>query len=95
MEYVTRVVNIDDVKDVLFDMSPHKAPGIDGFPAFFFQKGWNKLKGDLLNFVTRAFTDGCLPNEVTDSLVVLIPKVSPPKRITQFRCSVFTRLRTS
>ncbi|XVE48701.1 hypothetical protein DITRI_Ditri01bG0023300 [Diplodiscus trichospermus] len=42
MELVIRPILLDDVKKALFDMAPYKAPGVDGFPAFFFQKGYQK-----------------------------------------------------
>lgn len=58
-----------DVKAAIFDMSSHKAPGIDGFPASFFQKGWESMRMDVLNFVTKVFVEGYLPKEVANSLV--------------------------
>lgn len=65
-------------------MSSHKTPGINGFHAFLFQKGWDSLKLDLFHFVTKAFEDGSLQKETTDSLVVLILKVIHHKRLTLF-----------
>lgn len=56
------------LKKPLFEMSPHKALGIDGFPASFLKKGWESLKTDLLNFVSQVFSNRCVPKEVTDSL---------------------------
>lgn len=85
MDSVTREMILEYVHAPLFDMSPHKASGIDGLHASFYQKGWDSLKFDLLQFVSKAFEDGYLPKETTDLLVVLIPKVSHPERLAQFR----------
>lgn len=56
------------------------------------------MKDDLLNFVKEAFVTGRLPPEVLTSLVVLIPKVAIPKRVSQFRpislCTVMYKLVT-
>lgn len=53
---------------------------------------------DLLNYVTCAFSNGFLPQEVTDSLVVLIPKVHPLEKVSQFcpiaLCTVLYKLIT-
>lgn len=35
---LTKEVDSNDVKKALFDMSPNKSPGFDGFPVGFFQK---------------------------------------------------------
>lgn len=56
------------------------------------------MKDDLLQFVLDAFNTGRLPPDVVVSLVVLIPKVAAPERISQFRsislCSVLYKLVT-
>lgn len=63
MNLIKRIVGLENVKEALFYMSPQKAPGIDGFPASFFQKSWDILKLDLFKFVTTAFEDGKLPRK--------------------------------
>lgn len=81
-----------DVKYALFDMSHHKAPGVDGIPASFYQKGWNIMGQDLIKFVQHAFVSGMIPNTLNTTSMVLIPKVSQLKRASQFRpinlCSI-------
>lgn len=44
-------VTMDDEKHALFEMSLHKAPGVDDYPMTFFQKNWNVIKSNFLSFV--------------------------------------------
>ena len=37
-----------EIRDGLFQMSPSKAPGVDGFTAAFFQRHWDLIKIDLV-----------------------------------------------
>ena len=53
-----------------------KAPGPDGFHAFFYKEFW-PIVGDLvIDVVISFFTIGCLPKEANCSLIVLIPKTT-------------------
>ncbi|KAK1620952.1 hypothetical protein QYE76_026469 [Lolium multiflorum] len=63
-----------EVKEALLQMFPLKAPGPDGYPAFFFQKHWDICGPD----VTRAVLSIVQGNEsaeiINDTILVLIPK---------------------
>jgi hypothetical protein len=37
-----------EISDALFQMGPLKAPGPDGFPARFYQRHWETLRGDVV-----------------------------------------------
>lgn len=66
-------------------MHPNKSPGVDGFPAGFFQKTWN-VTGDLLVSLSRsAFSNGMIDDQLNRTIIVLIPKIDNPERISQFR----------
>nr|XP_051221174.1 uncharacterized protein LOC127339353 [Lolium perenne] len=69
----------DDVKKALFQMFPLKAPGPDGYPAFFFQKHWDICGPD----VTRAVLSIVQGNEsaeiINDTILVIIPKLDMMK----------------
>lgn len=61
-----------------------------------FEKNWNVLKSDLLSFVQNCFWPDIIPNALNVILIVMIPKVECPEKITQFRpislCSVLDKL---
>lgn len=75
----------DEVKTSLFDMAPYKAPGPDGLPAGFYQKTWDIVGDSICSLVTNYFETGVLPNGLNDTLISLIPKVTHPESVTQFR----------
>ncbi|CAN0877256.1 LINE-1 retrotransposable element ORF2 protein [Linum grandiflorum] len=73
-------------------MGPLKSPGKDGFHPLFFQKCWDTVGPDLVNFVVACFRNPSLIPSINETIVVLIPKIDKPVDMTQFRpislCSV-------
>lgn len=47
----------EEIKSALFQMGPTKAPGLDGFPALFYQTHWDFMEEDICQAV-RSFLDG-------------------------------------
>ena len=74
-----------EVEAALFQMAPSKAPGVDGFNAGFFQTHWQLLKASVVPAVLGFLNGGELPEEVNKTLLVLIPKVSNPQELSQYR----------
>jgi hypothetical protein len=74
-----------EVKNALFEMSPWKAPGPDGFPAGFYQKSWNIVGDTMCDFVRTVWDNPSKISEVNKTDICLIPKVSHPEVVTQFR----------
>ncbi|KAL9675160.1 hypothetical protein QQ045_003361 [Rhodiola kirilowii] len=89
---------LEEVRRALFQMSPTKAPGLDGFPAIFFQKHWEEINGvigmEVLNFLNH----GVLDQLLNRTEIVLIPKVKSPRRMEDLRpislCNVVMKLIT-
>lgn len=74
-----------EIADALFQIGPLKAPGPDGYPARFFQRNWSTLKDDVLAAVKDFFRTGIMPEGVNSTCIVLIPKISNPARMSDYR----------
>ena len=68
----------EEISDALFQIGPLKAPGVDGFPARFYQRNWATLKDEVINAVKLFFATGRMPEGVNDMAIVLIPRVDKP-----------------
>jgi hypothetical protein len=78
-------------------MGPTKAPGLDGFPALFYQTHWEFFKEEICNAIRRFLCGGDIPEGSCDSIIVLIPKVAKLKHLNNFALLAYatstTRLR--
>ncbi|KAL9659592.1 hypothetical protein QQ045_024399 [Rhodiola kirilowii] len=81
-----------------FSLGPLKAPGIDGFPAVFYQKFWEKVKASVVSKVRRFWMDGFLDKEMNKTLITLIPKKKDADRMEDWRpislCTVAVKIIT-
>jgi hypothetical protein len=74
----------EEIEAALFQMGPTKAPGLDGFPAMFYQTHWDFFKKEIYNTVRSFLNGGEIPDGLCDSIIVLISKVSKPKHLKNF-----------
>jgi hypothetical protein len=86
----------DEIKAALFQMGPTKAPGPDGFPALFSQTHWEFLKEEICCAVRSFLAGDEIPAGFCDSVIVLIPKVTNPQHLKNFRlislCNVLYKI---
>ena len=66
-------------------MFPTKAPGPDGLPAHFFQKNWDLCREEVTGIVLRILNGEDSVEEINKNFIVIIPKVSKPTLLSQFR----------
>jgi hypothetical protein len=87
MEHTCLKANISnlEVRTALFAMAPWKAPGPDGFPAGFYQNGWNYMGESLCDFVKSVWNNPTDVSAVNLTDICLIPKVNKPEFVSQFR----------
>ncbi|GJX84964.1 RNA-directed DNA polymerase, eukaryota, reverse transcriptase zinc-binding domain protein [Tanacetum coccineum] len=82
---MVRMVNDEEIKTAMFQIDGNKAPGPDGFSAYFFKKSWSIVGTDVCNAVKEFFRTGKLLNEVNSTLISLIPKILTHDKVTDFR----------
>lgn len=86
----------EEVWNALLDMGDLKAPGADGLPVIFYKKFWSlvgdKVKGEVL----AVLNGGDMLIGWNDTVIVLIPKTSPPETLKDIRpislCNVVYKL---
>ena len=79
-------------------MHPLKSSGSDGFHAYFYQHNWQIVGEDIVKFIQTLFLIACIPDDLTQIKLVLIPKVPNPESVTQLRsislCNTLYKLLT-
>ncbi|XP_074291748.1 uncharacterized protein LOC141618543 [Silene latifolia] len=87
-----------EVRCAVFQLGPTKSPGPDGIPALFYQKYWYHIKDDVTNAVLSMLTTGHILKSFNSTNIALIPKVSSPETVDQFRsislCNVIMKIVT-
>lgn len=78
-------LNDDEIQKALFDMSPWKAPGPDGYPAGFYQQAWDIVGSSIISFIRQAWLQPDILKTVNHTNICLIPKTAHPEFVNQFR----------
>ncbi|XP_022024451.1 uncharacterized protein LOC110924768 [Helianthus annuus] len=84
-EFMVRQVTDDEIKKAIFSIAGNKAPGPDGYTSVFFKRAWNEVGNDVCCAVKEFFHNGKLLQQLNHTVVSIIPKVSTPDSITNYR----------
>ncbi|KAL8122725.1 hypothetical protein AgCh_010922 [Apium graveolens] len=82
---LTASVNDDLIYNTLKKMKTNKSPGPDGVNVEFFLATWCTTGTDFCDSIKSFFDTGFLPSGVNSTLISLIPKVSSPTKMVDFR----------
>lgn len=98
LEHVQADPTDAEIKEAIFAMGAFKAPGPDALHPIFYQSNWEIVGKVVCRVVKQAFHD---PNSIADingTLLVLIPKVEAPEKLSQYRpinlCNVVYKIIT-
>ncbi|WVZ90520.1 hypothetical protein U9M48_036814 [Paspalum notatum var. saurae] len=68
-----------------FDMKTVAAPGPNGFGVLFFQKFWDKIKGDMLRMFQDFYEGDLGIQRLNYGVITLVPKIKEAREIKQYR----------
>jgi hypothetical protein len=83
-DLLTSPCSEEEVKKAIFQMEHNKAPGLDGFPAEFYQSFWDTIKMDLLHMFSVLHAEQLELFLLNFGEVILLPKVNEAERIQQY-----------
>nr|GEY57953.1 hypothetical protein [Tanacetum cinerariifolium] len=92
---MVREVTNDEIKATMFDIGNDRSLDPDGYTFVFFKKGWDIVGQDICNAVRDFFSNILILKEINHTFLALIPKVSTPLRVNDYRPNVimlFTNL---
>ncbi|XP_055822053.1 uncharacterized protein LOC129890541 [Solanum dulcamara] len=75
----------EELKEVVFSMSPTSAAGPDGMSGKFFHSCWDIICDDLLKLVQHFFNGHCIPKYISHACLVLLPKTEHPNKLSEYR----------
>lgn len=71
---LSRPYTEEEVTAALQEFHPSKEPGPDGLAAIFYQKFWNEIKAEVIEFCLQVLNEGKSVKEINATNSVLIPK---------------------
>ncbi|KAK2658664.1 hypothetical protein Ddye_005197 [Dipteronia dyeriana] len=75
VDYMSREVTNDEIREACFSLHPNKAPGPDGFNAYFFNKTWHIVGDNVINAIQEFFHSGLLLKELNATTLALVLKI--------------------
>ena len=75
----------EEIYKAIFQLDRDKASGPDGFTIAVFQDCWDVIKEDLVRVFAEFHSSGIINQSTNASFIVLLPKKSMTKKISDFR----------
>ena len=78
-------VSDEEIKGALFSVRDDKAPGSDGFFAYFFKKTWRTVGAEFCEAIKEFFSSGQLLKQMNHSTIAIVPKIINASRVEDCR----------
>lgn len=75
----------EEIRKSVFLLNQWKASGPDGYQAGFFQKSWNTVGKQVLEFVNMVWDNPSVITNINLTGICLITKIKHPQCVSQFR----------
>ncbi|KAL9248999.1 hypothetical protein AKJ16_DCAP01202 [Drosera capensis] len=82
---LTAIFTSEDVKAVLWSIEDYKAPGIDGYNAFFFKKSWNIIGHEVTSGILDFFNRHKMLKEINITFLCIVTKCPNDSKPSEFR----------
>jgi hypothetical protein len=82
---LTKPFSLAEVKQAVWECDSFKSPGPDGISFGFIKEFWDLLQHDFLRFMVEFHRNGKLTKGINSTFIALIPKVTSPQRLNDFR----------
>ncbi|GLT50497.1 hypothetical protein SLA2020_239800 [Shorea laevis] len=84
-DFLASPVTETEIRGVVFSSPSSKALGPDGYTSEFYKASWPVIGDLVLKAIKEFFSSGKLLKAVNSTTLALVPKVSSPCRMTEFR----------
>ena len=95
-DVLTAVPSEWEIREAAFSINAEKAPGPDGFSAGFFHTHWDDVGPDIVTEVQGFFRGEPLPENINETNIRLIPKITNPQKVSDYRpialCNVYYKI---
>lgn len=85
LDFFYKPITNEEIECTDFQLGPHKAPSLDGIPAFFYQEFWRIVKNDIINSSPAFFHSDFLLKSLNHTYITLIPKDPYLEEVSRFR----------
>ena len=82
---LVRFPDMEEIKAVIWELNPMKAPGPDGLPGLFFKKYWSIVGSQVVIAIQSFFREGWMLKELNHTFITLIPEKQGASNFNHFR----------
>jgi hypothetical protein len=82
---LVKEISDDEIKHAIFGLNSNSSPGPDGYNAHFFKITWDIIGRDFVKAIKNFFSHSKLISGINATKIALIPKISHPTSVDQFR----------